>query len=188
VSQEISSEPTTNLPPEINGLMFSANQAIHDGRAVEAERLLDDALRLRPDDVSAKYNRAMAIGLQGRDDEALQIVRRIHREHPDYVFARTRLADHCIDEGDLEEAKTLLAPIAQKTRLHTTEYAAWCSAQINLALAMDDRKMARNLLSAWEKVDRHDHRIKFWKGRMRSGRGLLERLNRLLPNSQDGAE
>jgi Flp pilus assembly protein TadD len=176
------------LPPEVNDLMLSAHEAIREGRGADAERLLDEGLRSRPDEVSVQYNRAVAIGLQGREDEALEIVRRIHRDQPDYVFARTHLADKCIVDGDLEKAKTLLAPIAQKRRLHASEYAAWCSANINLALAMGEPKMARSLLSAWEQIDPDDHRIKIWKDRIRGGRGLLDRLSRLLHQVQDDAK
>ncbi len=170
-SQEIYCEPAIDLPQEVNELMVSAHDAIGDGRGAEAERLLDEGLRLRPDDVSMQYNRAVAIGLQGREDEALEIIRRIHCDQPDYLFARTHLADHCIADGNLEEAKTLLAPIAQIQRLHVSEYAAWCSASINMALAMGDRKTARSLLNAWEQIDPDDHRIKVWKGRIRGGAG-----------------
>jgi tetratricopeptide (TPR) repeat protein len=188
MSQEIFGEPTVELPPEVHELMIAAHEAIHDGRGAEAERLLREGLRSRPDDASMQYNRAVAIGLQGREAEALEIVRRIHRQHPDYVFARTRLADQCIDDGDLEQAQTLLAPIAQKQRLHTSEYAAWCSANINLALAMGDRKMARSLLGAWEQIDPDDHRIEIWKGRIRGGIGPLAQLNRLIGRAREDAK
>ncbi|MBX9787774.1 MAG: tetratricopeptide repeat protein [Pirellulales bacterium] len=176
MSQEIFREPTVSLPPEINDLMVSAYETLRQGRAAEAERLFDKILRLRPDDVSVQYNRAVALGLQGRKQEALEIIRRVHRDQPDYVFARTHLADECIAAGDLEGAKSLLAPIAQKRRLHASEYAAWCSANINLALAMCDPKAAKSFLSAWEQVDPDDDRIEIWKERVQGGSGLLERL------------
>jgi tetratricopeptide (TPR) repeat protein len=176
MSQEIYCEPTADVPPEVNDLMLSAHDAINDGRGAEAEQLLDEGLRLRPDDVSMQFNRAVAIGLQNRQDEALAIVRRIHRDRPDYVFARTHLADECIANGDLEGAKTLLAPIAEKQRLHVSEHAAWCSSNINLALAEGNRGAARNLLKAWEQIDPDDRRIKYWKGRLRGVRGLFNRL------------
>jgi tetratricopeptide (TPR) repeat protein len=187
MSQEIYCEPTVDLPQAVNDLMLSALEAINDDRGAEAERLLDECLRLRPDDVSMQYNRAVAIGLQGREDQALEIVRRIHRDQPDYVFARTNLAERCIADGDLEEAKTLLAPIAKNQRLHVSEYAAWCAANINLALAMGDSKGARILLNAWKQIDPDDHRIKILQGRIRRGSGLLERLNRLLHQTEDDA-
>jgi tetratricopeptide (TPR) repeat protein len=180
ISQEIHCEPTADLPPKLNELMLSANEAIQKGRGAEAERLLDELLRLRPDLVSVQYNRALSVGLQGRENEALEIIRQIHRDQPDYVFARTHLADACIADGDLEQAKTLLAPIAQKPRLHVSEYAAWCDTNINLALALGDPKRAKNLLSAWEQIDPGDHRIKIWKDRIRVGRGLLNRFKSLI--------
>lgn len=187
VSQDIYREPTTDLPPEVNDLLASALEAMRDDQGAVAERLLDQILRLRPDDVTVQYNRAVAITLQGREEEALEIVRRIHRDQPDYVFARAHLADQCIAQGDLEEAKTLLAPITQKRRLHMSEHAAWCSANINLALAMGNSKMARSLLSTWEQVDPDDYRIEIWKSRIRDGRGLIDKLSRLMHRAEDNA-
>ncbi len=185
--QEIYREPITDLPPEVNKLMIAAHEAIRQGQGGDAERMLDQVLRLRPDDLSAQFNRAVALALQGREDESLEIIRRMHREQPDYVFARTHLADQCIAAGDLEEAKLLLAPIAKKTRLHASEYAAWCSANINLALAMKDRKAASSLLRAWELVDPDDHRIEIWQDRIQGGGGLLERLKYRLGLDSDDA-
>ncbi len=176
MSQEIYCEPSGDVPPNVNDLMLSAHEAIHDGRGAEAEQLLDEGLRLCPENVSMQFNRAVAIGLQDRHDEALAIVRGIHRQLPDYVFARTRLADVCIASGDLDEARTLLAPIAEKQRLHASEYAAWSSANINLALAEGKRDEALNLLKAWEQIDPDDRRIKLWRGRIKGVRGLFNRL------------
>jgi hypothetical protein len=166
--------------------MLSAGEAIHDGRGAEAEQLLDDGLRLRPDDVSMQFNRAVAIGLQGRRDEALAIVRRIHGDRPDYVFARTHLADECIANCNVAEAKSLLAPVAKQQRLHVSEYAAWCSANINLALAEGSRDAARSLLKAWEQIDPDDQRLKIWKGRINGVRGLRSRFSRLIGQARRG--
>lgn len=176
MSQEIYFEPTVDLPPEVNDLMLSGHEAIYDGRGAEAEQLFDEGLRSRPDDVSLQFNRAVAIELQGRRDEALAIVRQIHRDRPDYVFARTHLADECIVNGRTAEARALLAPVALRRRLHVSEYAAWCSANINLALAEGNRDAARHLIEAWEQIAPDDRRIKVWKGRMKGMRGFLSRI------------
>jgi len=177
-AQEIYCEPNGELPPDVNDRMLLANEAIREGRGAEAERLLDETLRLRPGDVSAQFNRALAIGLQGREKEALEIVRRIHRDQPDYLFARVHLAENCIAAGDLEQAQELLDPIANKPRLHSSEYVAWCSTNINLALASGDRNLAHRHLKALEQIFPNDHRIKVLKGRIRAGRGLIDRLSR----------
>jgi tetratricopeptide (TPR) repeat protein len=178
--QEISCEPTVELPPEIEELARLANETLHDGHAAEAERLLDEGLRLRPGDVSMQYNRAVAIGLQGREEESLDIIRVIHREHPEYVFARTRLAEECVEKGDLDGAKALLAPLSKKPRLHQSEYAAWCSANISLLLAEGQPAAAREMLKAWEQLDPDDRRIKILKSRIKGGRGLLQSFSAML--------
>lgn len=172
-SQEITYEPLIELPEELNELALLANEALREGRGADAERLFDEALRLRPDSVPTRYNLALSIAVQGRDDEAMEMVRRIHREHPDYLFARTRLAEECIDGGDLEQAKALLAPISQRPKLHTSEYAAWCSANVALALAEGNVKVAQRMLSAWEEVDPDDDRVDMWRERLAKRFGWL---------------
>jgi tetratricopeptide (TPR) repeat protein len=156
-----------------------AHEALNDDRPREAERLLDEAQRSRPDDASMQYNRAVAIEMQGRSEEAIEIVRAIYRNHPEYVFARTRLAEECIENGDLEGAKDLLEPIRHKPRLHQSEYAAWCSANISLLLAAGEPTRAREILKAWEQVDPDDRRITAWKRRLR-GRKMSDQLLDLL--------
>jgi len=180
ISQEIHFESTTQVLPEINYLMNSARAALNDGRSADAERLLDKALNLRPDDLTAQYNRAMALALQGYEDRAIEIVRQIHRAHPDYLFARTHLAAECVANGELEQAQTLLAPITQKKRLHISEYAAWCSANIQLAIAKKDLKTARGLLHAWEQLDPDDKRLEILKRRIEGENGMISHLSRLL--------
>ncbi len=173
IMQEIYDEPTVDLPPEINDLLLSASDALLDGRGAEAQRLFEEVQRLRPDDLSIQFNRAVAIQTQGRKGEALEIIRRLHRDHPDYVFARAHLADVAIAAGDLEQAKTLLLPLAEKRRLHRSEHAAWCSTQVNLALALGNRDAAQRVLSAWEQVDPDNRQLKIWKSRFHGARGLL---------------
>ena len=180
MAQEISCEPTSEVPPEINELMLSAHNALGEGRGVDAEQMLDEVLLQRPDDITAQYNRAVALGLQDRNDEALKIIRQIHRANPEYTFARIHLATESISNGDLEQAAALLAPIAQKKRLHKSEYTAWCSANIQMALARKDEKMARSLLNAWEQMDPDDHRIDIWKNRIDGDHKILNRLRRFI--------
>lgn len=177
--QEITSEALAEIPPEIHDLLLAAHDALHEGRGADAERLLDEALRLRPECISAQFNRASSIALQGRGDEAMEIVRRLHREQPEYVFARTQLAEQCIAEGDLERAQSLLAPIAEKRRLHVSEYAASCNANISLAMAKGDRKTALSFLNAWEQTMPDDGRVEIWKSRIQGRRGLRDRFRLL---------
>lgn len=179
ITQEILREPTGRLPPEINELFSKGYEAINDGRDAEAERLFDECLRICPDQPTVKFNRAMAIRAQGREAESTEIVRAIHRDHPDYLFARTHLADVCLHHNDFEQAKTLLAPIAKLKRLHITEYAAWCMANVSLALAMGEPDRASSLLDAWAGMDPGDHRIEILRARIRSSTGTRSFLARL---------
>jgi len=180
VTQEITREPMGKMAPEIREMFAEAHQAILDGRGAVAERLLDKCLQLQPDDVPVQFNRAMAIALQGRDAEALEIVQRIYHEQPDYLFARMHLAERCIEKGDFQEAQLLLAPIAKKTRLHMSEYSGWCALNVQLALAMGEPERASKLLSAWEKMEPDDERIEILKDRIRRKEGVRGYLSRIL--------
>lgn len=180
VTQEITREPMGKMAPEIRETFAEAHQAILDGRGAVAERLLDKCLQLQPDDVPVQFNRAVAIRMQGRDDEALEIVQRIHRDRPDYVFARMHLAERCIEKKDFQEAQLLLAPLARKARLHISEYTGWCAMNVQLALAMGEPERAKSLLGTWEKMEPDDERIEVLKDRIRRTEGVRGYLSRIL--------
>ena len=93
---EITPEPTDPLPKDVEELSDRVRTALQERDGATAESLLTDALRLHPDHPGLAYNRATAIALQGREDEALAIVREVHARQPDYLFARVRLAEDAV--------------------------------------------------------------------------------------------
>ncbi|MBI5496510.1 MAG: hypothetical protein HY904_15920 [Deltaproteobacteria bacterium] len=76
----------------------------------------------------------------------------LHARFPDYLFARTEAAKRMIRRGDLAGAREKLAPVRALPRLHVTEYAALCSAEVELLLADGDRAGAERRLDIWEQT------------------------------------
>ena len=178
MSFEITGDALEPLPSNVEPLATKAHELLHvrnEGPAAEA--LLVKAIRLCPDHPSLMYNRAVAIGLQGREAEALALVRELHAKHPDYLFARVRLAQEAIAEEDFEAARALLDPCLSRGRYHLSEYTALCSAHIELLLAQGQAEGARSWLKMWRDVAPDDPRIMHWETKLKSG-GLLGKLFR----------
>jgi tetratricopeptide (TPR) repeat protein len=169
---EIHGEPLTHHRPPVEQWALEAMQALRDGDSVEAERLLKQALEIEPDQPDLLNNLAAAYELQGRTPESRAMLRQIHEQHPDYLFARTGLARLHVQNGQLEEARALLEPLWTKKRWHFSEYASFCSAQIELLLAEGNREAAQSWLEMWADAD-PDHPD------LRRYRGILGRTGRL---------
>ncbi len=119
----------------------------------------------------------MAIALQGREDEALAIVREVHARHPDYLFARARLAEDAVARRDFAAAKNLLDPLLSRRRFHHSEFGAFCHAQILLLSAEGKREATQSWLDIWRQIQPDDPRLALWERRP-GKRGLLASLFR----------
>jgi tetratricopeptide (TPR) repeat protein len=150
---EVHDEPTLGHEPRVERWLEEATMAQRGGDAAEAERLLQQALEIEPDDPSVLNNLAAAYEAQGRRREAEAIIRRLYERHPDYLFGRVGLAGLHIQKGELEEAQALLDPLMSRHRLHHSEFGALCNAQIELALARGNREAARSWLELWAGTD-----------------------------------
>ena len=182
---EITPEPTDPLPEDIEPLATEAWQAIGDGDGTRAEALLDMAIQFCPDHPSLAYNRAVAIRIQGREEEAMSVVRELHARHPDYLFARVRLAENAVGDRDFKAARELLDPLMTRSRFHHSEYAAFCHAHITLLVAEGETEGARRWLQIWEDVAPDDPRVDHWKARLKRP-GLFGKLfRRALPGISD---
>lgn len=175
MSVEISPEPTRPIPKDVQSLATRAWKAIHDKKGDVAELILDKALQRRPTDSSLAYNRAVAIHIQGREEEAMSLVREIHARDPDYLFARVKLAEEAIKHRDFGSARRLLDPLISRRRFHASEHAAMCHAYIELLVAEGETEGARQWLQMWKEVAPDDERAMYWHARL-DKRGLLRRL------------
>jgi tetratricopeptide (TPR) repeat protein len=165
----ISSEPMAPLPKDVQSLAARAWEAIHDGEGAAAEAILDQARKRWPDDPSLAFNRAVAIQLQGRGEEAMSIVRELYARHPDYSFARIKLAEEATERHDFEAARELLAPLLSRHSFHQSEYTALCHANIGLCVAQKEMDSARHWLMMWENAAPDDERPMYWHARLKPG-------------------
>lgn len=175
MSFEITAGQVYSLPEEVEELAADAWQAIHDEEGAQAEMLLDEAIKLHPNDPTLEYNRTVAVLLQGRKKEALALVRDLHARYPDYLFARIALAEEAIDNRDFETARKLLNPLMAKRRFHLSEYTALCHAHIKMLSTQGEQEGARAWLRMWEDVAPDDERLEYWSMRLNK-RKLLSRF------------
>jgi tetratricopeptide (TPR) repeat protein len=176
-SFQITSEPKVQLPARLERLAREAFDAINIGEGADAERLLTQVLAELPNDPSMLFNYAVAIAIQGREEEALTRVRDIHEQFPDYLFARLRLAQDAAERRDFEAAHALLDPLLTRTRLHLSEYTGLCAAHIELLMAEGKEEGARSWLKMWRDVDPDNPKLMIYEERL-SRRGLLSEFFR----------
>ena len=165
-SFEVHGEPSSQLAPRARQWQEAAVLALRRGDSQEAERPLERALEVEPEEPSLLNNLAAAYGQQGRTEAAQAVIRRAHERHPDYLFARVSLAQLASRRGDLDEARALLEPLLSRRQFHFSEFAAVCNAHIELALAEGNREAARSYLELWANADPDNPGIESWRRRL----------------------
>ncbi len=152
MAYEISYDPPDNSPysPAVLDLMEQAIGALYDNDGVEAEKFLRKALKKQPDDPGLLNNLAMALGLQGREDEANELADRVAEDFPDYFFGQVIAARKAIQAGELERAKDIIGKMASKKQLHITEFGALCATQIYFSIADGQPESALSWYEMWK--------------------------------------
>ena len=158
---DITDEPSTPINPLTVDLQAEGCDALASGESAVAEQIFRLCLEIDPDDPSSLHNLAAAILQQGgeRKQEAVQLLLEIHERFPDYLFARTTLAQIAIHENDLERAGELLRPLHERQQMHISEAMAFMTASIEVAIARDNFDTAEKLLDSMKQFAPDDHRI-----------------------------
>ncbi len=165
-SYEVSPEPSSDHPKPVKKLL---NQAIHNLRqgdeaaAIEAERLLKQALKLETNAPDIYNNLAMAYLLQGRQADADTLIDELFDRFPDYLFARCAKARRYLDEGDLDAAEALLTPVLSRDRFHTSEFNTFADIYISLLVEQDQVDKAQGWLHMWDGLGSDHPRLTYWK-------------------------
>lgn len=163
---EITPEPQGHHDPRVVELLAAAIVALRNNQVDRAEPLLQQALEIEPDAPELWNNLAAVFSRRGQEDEAMAIVRRLHDQFPDYLFARTHLAREHIGNGRIDEAKALLEPLRSRKQFHVSEFAAYSQAQIELCLAQGQHDGARTWLKLWQDIDPDNPQILSWNLRL----------------------
>lgn len=150
---EIHGEPEHDFSPRVEKLAVNAMIALRDEDGERAERALKQALALEPETPELQNNLAMAYEMQGRFEEAEALVEQVYERHPDYLFARVGVARLSIRRGEVERARELLDPLLHQSRMHFSEFDAFCAAQVDLHLAEKNKNAARSWFEMWESSD-----------------------------------
>jgi tetratricopeptide (TPR) repeat protein len=152
---EISPEPVKikNMPRKAEELAEQALYALNEKDSERAQALLEQALNLWPNDPSLLNNLALAYHRQGQIEKAFETMRSLRAKYPDYFFGIISSANMAALAGDVEQAHELLNGLMQRKKMHTSEFAALCSAQIQIALKEKNREVARSWVEAWKRVD-----------------------------------
>ena len=168
LSFEVTEEPERKHGPEVDDLASEAHEALQSGEGERAEPLLRRALELEPDKPDLLNNLAAAYMLQDRIDEGKQLIRQIHARFPDYFFGTIGAARLAIEAGQLDEAMTLLRPLLERKKFHTSEFAALAMLEIELQLARGERDGAKSWLQMWENTVPHHPQLPAWRSRVNS--------------------
>ena len=103
-------------------LIEAANDALHEGNGVEAERLLRQARQIEPDQPDVLNNLAAALQIQDRMEEADLLIDELIEKHPDYFFGKIAAANRKLRRKQYDEAFEMLLPLQRRERLHWTEF------------------------------------------------------------------
>lgn len=145
-----------DIPAKAQRLLEKAHDALVEGNAEEAEILSREALEIAPDNPTLLNFLASSLTLQRRNEEAAAVVERTVELHPDYLFGRTAMAQLCIADDRVQEARAWLEPLLQRPRFHVSEFKAVCLAHVELLIAEKQFDGARSWLSFMEQVDPED--------------------------------
>jgi len=169
VNFEVTNEPKILHSEAVYAILDQAAPLLRAQNGPEAERLYRQALEREPEQPDLLYNLAASLALQGRHAEALVIYSRMFQEHPDYLFARTALARHAMQAGDLQQAADLLEPLFARRKFHFSEYDSLCATQIELLLRQGNLLSAQTWFTMWADSNPKNPKLesfrKFFSGR-----------------------
>ena len=167
MGMEINDEPTVTHSKKVKQLGQKAVLCIKRGDAEEAESILMKALKLEPSAPDLKMNLANAYMLQDREEEAYDLLHKIHEESPDYAFATISLARNYIENKELEKAEEMLIPLLKKKKFNYQEFCRLCEAQIELSVMKKTPEAALSWLNMWKQLaDEDDPKLDYWRNRL----------------------
>ncbi len=167
-----------NHSPYVKQLISGSLGAMRSNDVDTAQELLEEAIELEPDAPDIRNNLASCYQQKGHLSTTKAMLSEIHRDYPDYFFARTGLASMAILEGDLERAEELLRPLQTMGRMHISEFASFCGVNAQMANAKGEIEAVESWLDMWEQVDPDNPQLRHLRNKFFStkrNRGLFWR-------------
>lgn len=115
--------------PTLDRGQREALEQAEQGHLPQAEAMFRALLEKAPGAPDLEHNLACTLAQQGRHEEARDILHRVRREHPAYVFAAINLAHMAMERNDVDSARQLVTPLLRLPRMHSTEVMALCQVQ-----------------------------------------------------------
>ncbi|MEL7499007.1 MAG: tetratricopeptide repeat protein [Planctomycetota bacterium] len=184
----------TNEPFQVESwkseLLEAGYWAMHESKLDVAEAAFQQVLDRDPECRSARFNLAGVWQQRQGGDELKRAeleIRKIHADHPDYIFAALAVAIFEAEKGNVACAKELIKDIFEMPKLHISEVMMLLSTQIQVSLIEDDLETAESMwnmmrqfadeqdlrvIQLRERIDQHQFRKSF-------GPGLAKSLLRL---------
>ena len=167
MGMEINDDPTVIHSKKVDKLGQRAVLCLKMGDSEEAESILLEALKLEPSAPDLKFNLANAYMLQEREEEAYDLLHKIHEQHPDYTFAAISLANHYINNKELKKAEEILKPLMRKKQFNYQEFCKLCETHIQLAVKKKTPEAALSWLNMWKQLaDEDDPDLDYWCNRL----------------------
>ena len=164
ISYDSPERPT--LKPAAQHLMEKAIYALREKKGAEAETHLRKALEIQKDEPGLLNNLAVALSMQGKNNEAEAIADEIPTRFPDYFFGQVIAVRKAIQAGELEKAKPFLDKMMQKQEMHVTEFGAMCACQIDYMIEDDKPDGALSWFEMWQEGYPDDPALKNYEERM----------------------
>lgn len=181
---QVTSEPSeTCHSPAVEALACEGIAALHADQGKKAAELFQRCIDLDGESPALLNNLAAAYGMQGREEESLQLIRRVHERWPDYFFGRTAMANIATGAGNYDLSESYLAPLRRTSRLHITEFTALATANINLLLAQGKKDAARHWVKLWREIDPDNRNLQALELRCEFTKGAIDRFRKLWSGS-----
>lgn len=166
---EISDEPDPkSMPhPKVQPLLAQAMDALHKKDGKLAEESIRKALLIEPDSPSLHNNLAVALDMQGRKEEAGEMVDQIIEQYPDYFFGQISAARKALYANDLKKSRELLNKLMTRKKYHITEFSALCSALVDLSIEDDQPEAALSWFEMWEGAFPEDPRLEKYQEQLK---------------------
>lgn len=139
-------EPTAPYSPAVSKLMTKALERRAENDLDGAARLYRQVITQDPTITEAEQQLGVLAILAGDNETAERHLSHAQQLAPDSAMARTTLASLRISQGRLDEARTLLIPLVDRSSFTVNEFASYVFTTAELAVADNDRSRARQQL------------------------------------------